>query len=56
MSEDGIVATNATFVAFSEGLLRSILDLRAPQQLSLVQQLANEDINYNNFRGYVAGR
>ena len=36
------VVQNTTGVVFFEGLLRSILDLRAPQQLSLVQQLANE--------------
>ena len=53
---DDVVTVNVTTVTFTERLLRSILDLRAPQQLYLVQQLANEDINYNNFRGYVAGR
>jgi|GEM_PF-6528937 len=44
------VVQNTTGVVFTEGLLRSILDVRAPQQLSLVQQLANEDIKKARFK------
>jgi len=44
------VVQNTTGVVFTEGLLRSILDLRAPQQFSLVQQLANEDIKKARFK------
>ena len=47
---DDVVTVNVTTVTFTERLLRSILDLRAPQQLYLVQQLANEDIKKARFK------
>lgn len=40
-TEDDDVAKSATTVAFTEGLLRSILDIEPSQQLELVQALAN---------------
>ena len=36
--------TNVTTTIFTEGLLRSILSLRSPQQLELVKELADNNI------------
>lgn len=40
--EEGDVTSDVTNGTFTEGLLRSILDLRAPQQVELVAKLATE--------------
>lgn len=44
------VTSVVTTVTFTEVLLRSILDLRAPQQLDLVSRLAAGDINKSRFK------
>ena len=49
-NDNSMAPLNGATAPFSERLLRSILDLRAPQQLSLVQQLANEDIKKARFK------
>lgn len=41
-TDESVVASFATTVAFTENLLRSILDLRAPQQVELVTRLATD--------------
>lgn len=48
-SSEGGVAQNATNVAFSEGLLRSIIDLPSDQQLELVRDLTASKIEKNAF-------
>lgn len=40
IDEEGSVTQNVTTVTFTEGLLRSILDLTPEQQLELVRDLA----------------
>lgn len=51
MTDEGAVPTNGTTVpVFTEGLLRSILDLTPTQQLDLVQSLAKGDIQKGKFK------
>lgn len=50
MDKDDAVGSKPTNVGFTEGLLRSILDLEPAQQLELVQALATEQINKGKFK------
>ncbi len=49
--EDGIAPLNGAIAPFTEGLLRSVLDLMPSQQLDLVQELAtNKDFSKGKFK------
>ncbi len=48
--DENVVTMDVTTVTFTEGLLRSILDLNPDQQLDLVQSLAKGDIQKGKFK------